>query len=307
MRVDGDTVKLRNKTVVMLSQGKKILEKMDPADTGVELFVIKALSLEEYDGGVRMELTMERKSFREMLTTYVPSAMLILITFATIFFDFSDALATLMTIILVMQGIFTSKVETLPPSSDVKMLDLWLIGCFIYPFVEMILRTIIETIKSNNDKNKHDEKDADKENVTAAHNDQQSGRKKSRSVTAVIQVEAEEGEAGGSPLPRTNPRAGRSPRGFGATRVGGWVLGAWRFLTKEGDSTFLSILKITGAWLTLSYLMTITQKGSWHRCLFWFFLPFTSRLPYKFEPNICDSCVYVKCLVLGDTKLLARP
>jgi hypothetical protein len=252
MRVEGDTVKLRNNTVAMLSQGKTILEKMDPADTGVELFVIKALSLEEFDGGVRMVLMMERKSFREMLTTYVPSAMLILVTFATIFFDFSDALAALMTIILVMQGIFTSKVETLPPSSDVKMLDLWLIGCFIYPFVEMILRTIIETIKSEKDKNNQNEEDADIETVTAAHTNQQSRRKKSRSVASVsplaIQVEAGEGEAGGSSLPRVNPGAGRPARGLGATWVGGWVLRAWRYLAKEGDSTFLSILKITGAW-----------------------------------------------------------
>ena len=91
-----------------------------------------------------MVLRMERKAFWEMLTTYVPSAMLMATTFATIFFEFSDAVGTLMTIILVMQGIFTSKIETLPPSSDMKMLDIWLIGCFVYPFIEMILRTIRE-------------------------------------------------------------------------------------------------------------------------------------------------------------------
>ena len=36
------------------------------------------------------------------------------------------------------------KIEELPPTSDMKMIDIWLIFCLIVPFAEVILRTSIE-------------------------------------------------------------------------------------------------------------------------------------------------------------------
>ena len=43
-----------------------------------------------------------------------------------------------------MTTIFTSKIEELPPTSDMKMIDIWLICCLVIPFLEVILRTTIE-------------------------------------------------------------------------------------------------------------------------------------------------------------------
>ena len=45
---------------------------------------------------------------------------------------------------LVMTTIFISKMESLPPTSDIKMIDIWLILCQIYPFVEVVLLTAME-------------------------------------------------------------------------------------------------------------------------------------------------------------------
>ena len=45
---------------------------------------------------------------------------------------------------LVMTTIFTSKIEELPPTSDMKMIDIWLIFCLVVPFLEVVLRTAIE-------------------------------------------------------------------------------------------------------------------------------------------------------------------
>ena len=45
-----------------------------------------------------------------------------------------------------MTTIFTSKIEELPPTSDMKMIDIWLIFCLVVPFTEVILRTVIECI-----------------------------------------------------------------------------------------------------------------------------------------------------------------
>ena len=212
--------------------------------TGLELVVIKSLKLERRQekegGGVRMVLRMERKAFREIMTTYVPSAMLMATTFATIFFSFGDAVAALMTIILVMQGIFTSKIETLPPSSQLKMLDIWLIGCFVYPFLEMILRTIRENYEQYED---GVQQETDKKEETAADVKELGREKKAKPETRqpsghrvspmLIQVEAGEREGNGPPT----VRAGGSHAGAGC------LARCWDSLAKE---TILSVLMITG-------------------------------------------------------------
>jgi hypothetical protein len=168
--------------------------------------------------------------------------MLMAATFATIFFEFSDAVATLMTIILVMQGIFTSKIETLAPSSDIKMLDIWLMGCFIYPFVEMILRTIMENIRSEKEKRdkdremqvagKKDETAADvkeggKEEEAMPESRQPSGRRVS---PLVIQVE-----------PREEEGAGRPAVGTSRSRVGRCPTGCKNYLNKHGQGILKKI------------------------------------------------------------------
>ena len=90
---------------------------------------------------------MKRKITSEMMTTYFPSLLLTAITFATTFFKpffFEAALSVNLTTMLVMTTIFMSKMESLPPTSDIKMIDIWLILCQIYPFVEVVLLTAME-------------------------------------------------------------------------------------------------------------------------------------------------------------------
>ena len=56
-----------------------------------------------------------------------------------------------LTIKLVMTTIFTSKIEELPPTSDLKMLDYWLIFSLVIPFLEVILRTVLECLSCSCD------------------------------------------------------------------------------------------------------------------------------------------------------------
>ena len=84
------------------------------------------------------------------MTTYFPTLLLKAITFATIFFKpffFGAAFSVNLTTMLVMTTIFMSKMESLPcegPTSDIKMNDIWLILCQIYPFVKVVLLTAME-------------------------------------------------------------------------------------------------------------------------------------------------------------------
>ena len=87
--------------------------------------------------GIEMVITMKRKIMSEMMTTYFPSLLLMMITYATTFFKpffFEAALSVNLTTMLVMTTIFISKMEGLPPTSNIRMIDIWLVLCQMVPF-----------------------------------------------------------------------------------------------------------------------------------------------------------------------------
>ena len=51
-----------------------------------------------------------------------------------------------LTTMLVMTTIFTNLMDKLPPTAYVKMIDIWLIGGQLIPFIEVVLLTIIEML-----------------------------------------------------------------------------------------------------------------------------------------------------------------
>ena len=104
-----------------------------------------------------MFITMRRKLTSELMTTYFPTLLLTAITFATTFFKpffFEAALSVNLTTMLVMTTIFISKMESLPPTSDIKMIDIWLILCQMVPFSEVILLTAMEYNREDKKKKK---------------------------------------------------------------------------------------------------------------------------------------------------------
>ena len=88
--------------------------QMMPEDLDLTMFVMTNLTLTEDKNAnmVFMALKLKRKVATELLTTYLPTILLLLITFVTIFFDkdlFGDAISVNLTIMLVMTTIFTSR------------------------------------------------------------------------------------------------------------------------------------------------------------------------------------------------------
>ena len=132
-------------------KSKKGFSDLGSEDVDLTMFTITDLTLtkDKEANLVFMAIKLKRKVVTELVTTYFPTILLLLITFTTIFFDkdlFGDAIAVNLTIMLVMTTIFTSKIEELPPTSDMKMIDIWLICCLVIPFLEVILRTAIECL-----------------------------------------------------------------------------------------------------------------------------------------------------------------
>merc|ERR1712004_391389 len=97
--------------------------------------------------GLSLQIVMSRKVTSELMTTYFPSFLLLAITFSTTFFKpffFEAALSVNLTTMLVMTTIFISKMEGLPPTSDIMMIDIWLILCQLVPFAQVVLLTAME-------------------------------------------------------------------------------------------------------------------------------------------------------------------
>ena len=137
-------------------KSKKGFSDLGSEDVDLTMFTITDLTLtkDKEANLVFMAIKLKRKVVTELVTTYFPTILLLLITFTTIFFDkdlFGDAIAVNLTIMLVMTTIFTSKIEELPPTSDMKMIDIWLISCLVIPFLEVILRTTIECLSCSCD------------------------------------------------------------------------------------------------------------------------------------------------------------
>ena len=112
----------------------------------------------EGKSGVSMVVVLKRKITSEMMTTYFPSLLLTAITFATTFFKpffFEAALSVNLTTMLVMTTIFISKMEGLPPTSDIKMIDIWLILCQMVPFAEVVLLTAMEYFREEDSPEEH--------------------------------------------------------------------------------------------------------------------------------------------------------
>ena len=112
---------MMNKQKSRKSFGQLKLEDLD-----LTMFTITNLTLTKDKNAnmVFMALKLKRKVATELLTTYLPTILLLLTTFTTIFFDkdlFGDAIAVNLTIMLVMTTLFTSKIEELPPPSDMKI------------------------------------------------------------------------------------------------------------------------------------------------------------------------------------------
>ena len=104
--------------------------------------------------GISMTIVMQRKIISEMMTTYFPTLLLTAITFATTFFKpffFEAALSVNLTTMLVMTTIFMSNMERLPTTSDIKMIDIWLVLCQMVPFAEVVLLTAMEHHRKDDD------------------------------------------------------------------------------------------------------------------------------------------------------------
>ena len=97
--------------------------------------------------GIQMKIVFKRVIMNEVLTTYLPTGLLIIISYSTTFFaeDYFEANLTVnLSVMFVMTTLFVSVMEKLPLTSYIRMVDVWLIYGQLFPFLEVVLVTFTE-------------------------------------------------------------------------------------------------------------------------------------------------------------------
>ncbi|XP_023332771.1 glutamate-gated chloride channel subunit beta [Eurytemora carolleeae] len=93
-------------------------------------------------------IVLKRRIMNEILTTYLPSVLILIIVYVTNYFKpfFFEAVVTVnLTSLLVLTTLFISVSDTLPPTAYVKLIDIWLIFSQVIPFFEVLLHTFIDS------------------------------------------------------------------------------------------------------------------------------------------------------------------
>ncbi len=98
-------------------------------------------------GAVKVDIVFKRRILATFLRTYLPTLLLCLVCFTTNYFKpfFFEATVTVnLTSLLVLTTLFISVSNSLPTTSYIKMMDLWLIFTQFIPFMEVIIHTFID-------------------------------------------------------------------------------------------------------------------------------------------------------------------
>ena len=100
-----------------------------------------------------MKIVMNRRIINEVLTTYLPTVLILFIVYATTFFKpfYFEAVVTVnLTSLLVLTTLFISVSKSLPPTAYVKMIDIWLIFSQLIPFAEVFFSFFKSSLENFN-------------------------------------------------------------------------------------------------------------------------------------------------------------
>ena len=134
------TVSALDQKTVQLMADQMIMK----SKTTLTQYEMTKWSLEKTEKGISMIIVFKRMVTSELLTTYMPSLLLIFTTYATTFFKpfYFEAVVTVnLTVMLVLTTMFVGVSQTLPKTASIKMVDYWLVFNLLIPFVEVLIHT----------------------------------------------------------------------------------------------------------------------------------------------------------------------
>ncbi len=131
------------KFIELVPGGLRYLGPIDLTQYFVEEYTIRNVTIPPGIRAVDVQLQFGRRILSTILTTYLPTFLICLVSFATNYFKgfFFEAIVTVnLTSLLVLTTLFISVSNSLPETSYIKMIDIWLLVCLFVPFSEVLLQ-----------------------------------------------------------------------------------------------------------------------------------------------------------------------
>ena len=125
---------------IQLKRNKDLMQYM------IIKYEMKALQ----SSNIMLSLTLGRKVLSQMLTIYLPSALIIVVVYSTNFlkqFFFEAIVSVNLTAMLVLTTIFLGVSGDLPTTSYVKYVEVWLLFCLFIPFIYVLLHIYIDSLR----------------------------------------------------------------------------------------------------------------------------------------------------------------
>ena len=102
--------------------------------------------LDDKSDGIHMKIVFKRVIMNEVLTTYLPTGLLIIISYSTTFFcgRLFWSKSNCESVSDVCDDNSLCQCQKLPRTSYIRMVDVWLIYGQLFPFLEVVLVTFTE-------------------------------------------------------------------------------------------------------------------------------------------------------------------
>ena len=120
--------------------------------------VVEDGTVEDEVPAIEFRVTFGRRILGTILTTYLPTIIICIVSFSTNYFKafFFEAMVTVnLTALLVLTTLFLSVSNSLPKTAYIKMMDIWLIFNLFIPFAEVLLHTYIDSFYDEDVVNHH--------------------------------------------------------------------------------------------------------------------------------------------------------
>ena len=131
------------------------LSYLGPKDLTVYFIRKTNMFLRAEDEAVVVEVTLGRRLMGTVLTVYIPTLLMMFISQCTNYFKayFFEAIVSVnLTVMLVLATMFLSVSQSLPKTSYIKMVDVWLLFNLFLPFCLVVLHTRIDMLRSEEER-----------------------------------------------------------------------------------------------------------------------------------------------------------
>ena len=103
--------------------------------------------------GLEIKLQFSRQISNILLVTYLPTILMNIINQATNYFVgdefFGDVIAVNITCMMVLSSIYIAVSGSLPATSKIKYVEIWLLFSLIYPFLVVLINTFIHVERTH--------------------------------------------------------------------------------------------------------------------------------------------------------------